>query len=59
MTSVPPTIAAEAALVRQNVALSVIKQTAEQGKLLAQILDNAARSAPVSGTRGTNVNFSV
>lgn len=57
MTSVPPTIAAEQALTRQNIALSVIKQTADQQKLLAEIIDQAARSAPLSGARGTNVNL--
>lgn len=58
MTSVPPSIAAELALTKQNVALSVIKQSYEQQQALVQILDDAARSAPVSSARGTNVNFS-
>lgn len=57
MTSVPPTIAAEQALTRQNVALSVIKSANDQQQALVQILDEAARSAPVSGTRGSNVNL--
>ena len=55
---VPATIAAEQGILRQNVALSVIKQSAEQQQQLVRILDEAARSAPVSGTRGTNVNIS-
>lgn len=58
MSAVPPTIAAELAITRQNVALSVIKQSAEQQEAIAGILDQAVRSAPVSGTRGTNVNIS-
>ncbi len=53
---VPATIAAEQGILRQNVALSVIKQTHEQQQALVQIIDEAARSAPVSQSRGTNVN---
>ena len=58
MTAVPAGIAAEQAILRQNVALSVIKQTADQSQALVQILDESLRSAPVSGSRGTNVNIS-
>jgi hypothetical protein len=58
MTSVPPTIAAEMALTRQNVTLSVIKQAHEQEMALVQILDRAARSAPLNPSRGANVNLS-
>ncbi len=54
----PATIAAEAAQTRQNVALSSIKHNAEQGEAVAKILEDAVRSAPVSSTRGTNINFS-
>ena len=54
----PPTIAAEQGILRQNIALSVIKQSADQSKAIASILDQAVRSAPVSGSRGTNVSFS-
>ncbi len=57
MVSIPPTIAAEAALTKQNIALSVIKQSADQDKALAGILEEAARSAPISGARGSNVNI--
>ncbi len=56
--NIPPTIAAEAALTRQNVALSVIKQNAEQAQAVANILEQSARSAPVSGSRGANVSTS-
>ena len=55
----PATIAANAALARQNVALSVIKQNAEQGQAIAQILEDATRSAPIGHARGTHVNLSV
>jgi hypothetical protein len=57
MTSLPPTMAAEMAITRQNVALSVIKQSFEQQQRLVEILDQSIRSAPLSGSRGTNVNF--
>lgn len=55
----PPTIAANAALARQNVTLSVIKHNAEQGQAIAKILDDATRSAPVGHARGTHINLSV
>ncbi len=58
MTSLPAGIAAEQALTRQNVALSVIKQSNEQQQKLVEIIADAARSAPVSSARGSNVNFS-
>ncbi len=56
MTAVPASIATESAILRQNVALSVIKQSAEQAEAIAQIIDQSARSAPLSSSRGTNVN---
>ena len=52
----PATIAAEAALTKQNVALSVIKNSAEQQQALAKIIDDASRTAAPSTTHGTNVN---
>lgn len=58
MTSVPAGIAAEAAILRQNVALSVIKASADADQAIANILDEASRSAPVSGSRGANLNIS-
>lgn len=54
----PATYAAEIALNRQNVALSVIKHSADQDKALANILDQSIRSAPISTARGTNLNTS-
>ncbi len=53
----PATIAAEQGLLRQNVALSVIKHSAEQDQALAKILDQSVRSAPVSQTHGSHVNL--
>jgi len=54
----PASIAANAALARQNVTMSVIKHNAEQGKAIAKILDEAVKSAPVNSSRGSNINFS-
>jgi len=45
MTTIPAGIAAEAALTRQNVTLSVIKQNAEQGQAVAQILDQSVQAS--------------
>lgn len=59
MSSIPPTIAAEVALSRQNVALSTIKQSAEQDKALAEILDESSRKAPISQSRGSNIDIFV
>jgi hypothetical protein len=55
---VPAGLAAEQGLLRQNIALSVIKQSSEQDQAIASILEQAVRSAPVSSSRGTNVNTS-
>lgn len=54
----PAAIAANAAIDRQNVALSMIKHNAEQGQAVAQILEDSARSAPISQSRGSNINLS-
>ena len=59
MTAIPAGIATEQALLRQNVSLSVIKQSAEQAQAIAEIIDQNARSAPVSSTRGVNFNTRV
>lgn len=56
MTGLPPTIAAEAAINKQNVALSVIKSAADADQQIANILEQSLRSAPVSQTRGVNLN---
>lgn len=59
MPSAPAAIAVEQAQTRQNVALSVIKSSAEQDQAVAQILEESSRTAPTSQSRGTNVNISV
>jgi hypothetical protein len=56
--NVPAAIAADQALAKQNVALSVIKSSAEADQAIAGILEQSARSAPVSSIRGSNVNTS-
>jgi hypothetical protein len=53
---IPPTIAAEMAMTRQNIALSVIKASADAEKALVNILDQALSVGP--SARGGNVNFS-
>lgn len=50
--SIPPTIAAEMALGRQNVALSVIKQNAEQAQQVAKILEESATTVAALSGRG-------
>ncbi len=59
MSAIPAGIAAEQALLRQNVALSVIKQSADQAQAIVDILDKAVRSAPVNASRGTNLDTRV
>lgn len=50
--SIPPTIAAEMALARQNVALSVIKQNAQQAQQVAQILEESMTTVSTLSGRG-------
>jgi len=57
--SLPPTIAAEAAITRQNVALSSIKANADRNQQFAEVISESVQSAPVNKTRGTNVNILV
>ncbi len=56
MSAIPASIAAEQSILRQNVALSVIKQSAQQAQAIAEIIDQSSRTAPTSASRGTNVN---
>jgi len=58
MPALPPTIAAETAINRQNVALSVVKAAADADQQIANIIADNARSAPVSSSRGVNLNTS-
>jgi len=54
MVSVPAGIAAESAMLRQNVGLSVLKQSANADKQIANMLESTILSSPV---RGTSVNI--
>lgn len=56
MTIAPAAIAAQTAVLKQNVALSLIKQSNDQAQALVGILDEAARSIP-TGSRGNSVNI--
>ena len=57
---IPAGIAADAAIARQNVALSAIKSNADQAQAVAEIVEeSAARTAPTSGSRGTTIDISV
>lgn len=54
---IPSTIAAEAAITRQNVALSSIKHNADQAELFAKTIEETVTSAPVNESRGSNVDL--
>lgn len=54
---IPPTMAAEMALARQNVAMSVMKNAADMQKQVAAILEQALSATPPSG-RGGSVDVS-
>lgn len=55
----PAAIAAEQAVVRQNAALSMIKQTADAEKKIGEILQETLTTVQASNERGSRVNFSV
>lgn len=57
MTTLPAGIAAEQAILRQNVALSVLKQSADADKKLVEILDKSLTTIQSSG-RGSKVDLS-
>ncbi|MCL4677904.1 MAG: hypothetical protein KJ017_04830 [Alphaproteobacteria bacterium] len=54
--NIPATIAAETALARQNVALSVIKQNAEQAQQVAKILEESATTVAALSGRGARLD---
>jgi len=56
---IPASIAVEAAITRQNVALSVIKQAAQADRQIAGILEDAIKNVPTSSFRGGSLNISV
>ncbi len=52
---IPSAVAAQSAIAKQNIALSVIKQNAEASQQIANILDQTVQA---SDTRGGNVDIS-
>lgn len=50
-------IAAQAAMTRQAMAMSMVKQAADMEKQLVAILDVAISSVPVSSSRGSALNM--
>ncbi len=50
-------ISAQVAQTRSDVSLSVIKQSADSDRQIADTLQSAASSVPGSPIRGTNVNI--
>jgi len=57
MDALPPQIAMQMAVTRQNVAVSIMKQAAETERAMANILAQAVSNVPTSG-RGGIVNTS-
>lgn len=50
-------IAAQAALTRQSMAMSMVKQAADMEKQLVAILDAAIANVPMSSSRGSSLNI--
>ncbi len=50
-------IAAQAALTRQSMAMSMVKQAADMEKQLVAILDEAIANVPMSSSRGSALNI--
>ena len=57
MAELPAAIAAEQAILRQSVALSVVKQSAQADQAIAGILEQSVSNVPVSPVRGAKVNI--
>lgn len=57
MVAIPYEMKAQSALYRQNMALSMIKHASKMDQMFVNMIDQAARSAPVSRSLGTNINF--
>ena len=58
MVSAAPMMAAQQAMTQLNVALSVVKKSADLDQAMVNMLDQAVQNVPVSAARGTNVNMS-
>ncbi|MCB1532630.1 MAG: hypothetical protein KDJ35_07160 [Alphaproteobacteria bacterium] len=59
MTSIPAALAAQQAILQQNVALSVIKQNAQADQAFANVIKETIENTPQPGGRGSNVNIRV
>ena len=55
--TLPPAIAAEAAMTRHNVALSSLKRSADTEKQIADLLEKAIENVPTSSIRGSTLNI--
>lgn len=56
---IPADIAAQMAIARQNVALSVIKRNAQAEQQISAILEQAVQNVPASPVRGAHFSRSV
>lgn len=56
---IPGDIAAQMAIAKQNVAMSLIKRSAQAEQQVAAILEQAIQNVPTSSVRGSNFNRSV
>ena len=54
---IPAGIAAQAAMTRQTIAISMVKQAADMEKQLVAILDEAISNVPMSSSRGAALNI--
>ena len=50
-------MAAQQAIFRQNMTISVIKQSFQQEKAVANLIDQSVRTVEALNGRGSNVNF--
>lgn len=57
MTSIPAGIAAQQAILQQNVALSTIKSNAQADQAFAEVIQETVENTPQPGGRGGNVNI--
>jgi transcriptional regulator len=55
--NVPASVAIDAALTRQAIALEVMRASAKADQQMANILEQAIQNVP-TGSRGSTVNFS-
>lgn len=53
---IPADIAAQMAIAKQNVALSLIKRNAQAEQQVAAILEQAVQNVPTSPVRGSHFN---